>query len=54
MIVRVIGVVPSQMNTYQPPQTRFYQPTTSKKKIENDFDLIFQNELKKLHINILI
>lgn len=55
MILRVTGtayVLPDKREGE--PQTKYYEPQENKEKIKQDFGLILDTEIDKLHIDILI
>ena len=55
MIVKVTGVCNSTFyNEQRNRQTKFYQPMVSKTKVKNDFGILLDTEIKKLHFDKII
>ena len=57
MIIRVVGQVQSgnwynQNNFGQ--KTEYYQPQTSKETVKEDFGIVLDKEMKKLHFNKIV
>lgn len=55
MIITVYGTTPilpadgTKSTPEQKPKMKNYQPPINKERVMNDFDLVFEKELEKLH-----
>jgi len=56
MIIKVTSTELQNNKGYRPNQnqTRFYNPTTPKRKVKEDFGIVLDRELSKLHFDKLI
>lgn len=56
MIIRITGTAQILPDKHQEPQTKYYQSETkpTKEKVREDFGLILDTEIDKLHIDILV
>ena len=55
-MIRVIAAVgsPAHSTQYQPPKMKFYNNQVKKETVKEDFKLILDKEISKLHIDILV
>lgn len=58
MMIKVVGIVQTS-NQYcggdrQPPQTKYYQPEQNKQAVKDDFKIMFDKEMSKLHFDKII
>ena len=55
MIIKVYGVSQMALTPQeQENKTKYYQPPITKEEVKNDFDMVFDAEMKKLHVDVLI
>lgn len=56
MIIKVTSTELQNNRGYCPnkSQTRFYNPTTPKRKVKEDFGIVLDKELNKLHFDKLV
>lgn len=56
MMIRVVGSVDFGRYNYQPPepQIKYYHPQETKEKVKEDFGIVLDREMKKLHFNEVV
>lgn len=60
MMIKVCGVVGSAFQNYYPEhnnrevQTKYYEPKENKQNVKNDFGMVLDAEMKKLHFDKII
>lgn len=56
MIIKVVGVYQAPLQNYNQPKnvTKFYEPQESKEKVKQDFGVVLDKALEKLHFEKII
>ena len=55
MIIKVYGASQTQLTPQdQESKIKYYKPPITKEEVKEDFDMILDAEMKKLHVDILV